>query len=79
MAVRVTCRVIFTFGGLAIRSNPQISAVISSLKSKAVPGVYSAGRWLDVSSTESLSYPRGNGLPSGATSAGKAGVYAMIR
>lgn len=69
MAVRVTCGVTFTFGGLAIE--PETAGVVSSLTGKAVPGVFCCGEM--VGGLFYHNYPGGSGLTAGATFGRKAG------
>lgn len=75
LAVKVTCGVTFTFGGLKI--DPKTSGVISEPTTKPIPGLYAAGEM-----TGGLfygNYPGGSGLTSGAVFGRKAGGSAARR
>ncbi|CZS93796.1 related to succinate dehydrogenase/fumarate reductase, flavoprotein subunit [Rhynchosporium graminicola] len=72
MAIKVSCGVTFTFGGLAV--DPQTSGVVSSLTGKVVPGVFCAGEMLGGLFYEN--YPGGSGLTSGAVFGRQAGIQA---
>lgn len=69
MAIRVTCGVTFTFGGLAV--NPQTAGVIASTTKSAVPGLYCCGEMLG--GLFYGNYPGGSGLTSGAVFGRRAG------
>jgi precorrin 3B synthase CobZ len=69
MAVKVTCGITFTFGGLAV--NPENAQVISSVTKKGVPGVFCAGEMLG--GLFYSNYPGGSGLTSGAVFGRRAG------
>ena len=75
LAVKVTCGVTFTFGGLAV--NPQTAAVLSSVSNKEVPGLYSVGEMLG--GLFYGNYPGGSGLTSGAVFGRRAGAAAAKR
>lgn len=75
MAVKVTCGVTFTFGGLKIDS--ETSAVISELTQKEIPGLFAAGEM--VGGLFYGNYPGGSGLTSGAVFGRKAGKSAAER
>ncbi|KAI2613482.1 uncharacterized protein GGS25DRAFT_467337 [Hypoxylon fragiforme] len=72
LAVRVTCGITFTFGGLTI--DPESTQVISSLTRKGVPGVFCAGEM--VGGLFYSNYPGGSGLTSGAVFGRRAGKAA---
>ncbi|KAK5053939.1 hypothetical protein LTR84_001901 [Exophiala bonariae] len=72
MAVRVTCGVTFTFGGLSV--NPQTAAVISGATHQDIPGLYTCGEMLGGLFYEN--YPGGSGLTSGAVFGRRAGTEA---
>ncbi|KAI0517490.1 FAD binding domain-containing protein [Xylaria bambusicola] len=69
LAVKVTCGVTFTFGGLAV--DPETSAVISSFTNQPIPGLYTAGEMLGGIFYDN--YPGGSGLTSGAVFGRRAG------
>ncbi|KAK7740008.1 hypothetical protein SLS62_011179 [Diatrype stigma] len=69
LAVKVTCGVTFTFGGLAI--DHQTAGVISSTTNSTVPGLYCAGEMLGGLFYDN--YPGGSGLTSGAVFGRRAG------
>ncbi|KAI1347409.1 FAD binding domain-containing protein [Xylaria sp. FL0043] len=69
MAVKVTCGVTFTFGGLAV--DPETSAVLSSITNQPIPGLYTAGEMLGGIFYDN--YPGGSGLTSGAVFGRRAG------
>lgn len=71
MAVKVTCGVTFTFGGLAV--NPETAAVISQTGHE-IPGLFCAGEMLG--GLFYGNYPGGSGLTSGAVFGRKAGQEA---
>lgn len=75
LAVKVTCGVTFTFGGL--KTDPVSSAVISEQTSRAIPGLYCAGEM--VGGLFYDNYPGGSGLTSGAVFGRKAGRAAAER
>ncbi|KAL4925027.1 uncharacterized protein BDV17DRAFT_294845 [Aspergillus undulatus] len=62
VAVKVTCGVTFTFGGLAVE--PETGGVISAATDKSVPGLFCAGEMLGGLFYDN--YPGGSGLTSGA-------------
>jgi precorrin 3B synthase CobZ len=72
LAVKVTCGVTFTFGGLAV--NPETTQVISSVTDKEIPGLYCVGEMLGGLFYEN--YPGGSGLTSGAVFGRRAGMAA---
>ncbi|KAL2872609.1 uncharacterized protein BJX67DRAFT_13453 [Aspergillus lucknowensis] len=69
VAVKVTCGVTFTFGGLAV--DHQTAGVISSATNSPVPGLYCAGEMLGGLFYDN--YPGGSGLTSGAVFGRRAG------
>lgn len=75
VAVKVTCGITFTFGGLAV--DPSTCGVISEKTNKAIPGLYCAGEMLG--GLFYGNYPGGSGLTSGAVFGRKAGRNAAIR
>lgn len=75
LAVRVTCGVTFTFGGLAV--DPATAGVISSVTNKAIPGLYCVGEMLGGLFYDN--YPGGSGLTSGAVFGRRAGKAAAAR
>lgn len=74
VAVKVTCGITFTFGGLAV--DPSTCGVISEKTNKAIPGLYCAGEMLG--GLFYGNYPGGSGLTSGAVFGRKAGRSAAI-
>ncbi|KAL4879014.1 FAD binding domain-containing protein [Aspergillus karnatakaensis] len=75
VAVKVTCGVTFTFGGLAVDS--ETAGVISSATNAPVPGLYCAGEM--VGGLFYDNYPGGSGLTSGAVFGRRAGRAAAAR
>lgn len=69
LAVKVTCGVTFTFGGLAV--NPDNAQVISAVTGKEVPGVFCVGEMMG--GLFYSNYPGGSGLTSGAVFGRRAG------
>lgn len=69
MAVKVTCGVTFTFGGLAV--DHETAGVISSATNSIVPGLYCVGEMLGDLFYDN--YPGGSGLTSGAVFGRRAG------
>ncbi|RFU73808.1 tricarballylate dehydrogenase [Trichoderma arundinaceum] len=69
LAVKVTCGITFTFGGLTV--DPETAGVISSATNKPVPGLYCAGEM--VGGLFYDNYPGGSGLTSGAVFGRRAG------
>ncbi|KAL4968685.1 FAD binding domain-containing protein [Aspergillus stella-maris] len=69
VAVKVTCGVTFTFGGLAV--DPETAGVVSSATGRVVRGVYCAGEMLGGLFYDN--YPGGSGLTSGAVFGRRAG------
>ncbi|KAL5003399.1 FAD binding domain-containing protein [Aspergillus recurvatus] len=69
VAVKVTCGVTFTFGGLAV--DHETAGVISSATDSPVPGLYCAGEMLGGLFWDN--YPGGSGLTSGAVFGRRAG------
>lgn len=65
MAVKITCGITFTFGGLCI--NPATAAVISKASGGDIPGLYAAGEI--VGGIFYSNYPGGSGLTIGAIQA----------
>ena len=74
-AVKVTCGVTFTFGGLKI--NPKTAAVVSDQSGEDIPGLFCAGEMLGGLFYEN--YPGGSGLTSGAVFGRMAGRSAAER
>ncbi|PSN69529.1 tricarballylate dehydrogenase [Corynespora cassiicola Philippines] len=72
MAVKVTCGVTFTFGGLA--TNPNNAQLISETTGKEIPRVFCAGEMLGGLFYQN--YPGGSGLTSGAVFGRRAGASA---
>jgi precorrin 3B synthase CobZ len=72
VAVKVTCGITFTFGGLAV--NPKTAQVISGVTEKEIPGLYCVGEMLGGLFYEN--YPGGSGLTSGAVFGRRAGTAA---
>ncbi|KAF2672686.1 fumarate reductase flavo protein subunit [Microthyrium microscopicum] len=75
LAVKVTCGITFTFGGL--KTCPQTAGVISESTGKTIPGLYVAGEM--VGGLFYKNYPGGSGLTSGAVFGRKAGLEAAKR
>ncbi|KAK8192481.1 hypothetical protein M8818_007649 [Zalaria obscura] len=75
LAVKVTCGVTFTFGGL--KTDPKTSAVISEQTGRSIPGLFCAGEM--VGGLFYDNYPGGSGLTSGAVFGRKAGRSAAQR
>lgn len=75
LAVKVTCGITFTFGGLRIC--PETSAVISEATNQQIPGLYCAGEM--VGGLFYNNYPGGSGLTAGAVFGRKAGRSAARR
>lgn len=75
LAVKVTCGITFTFGGLKV--DPQTSAVISQTTGDAIAGLFAAGEMVGGLFYEN--YPGGSGLTSGAGFGRKAGRAAAER
>jgi precorrin 3B synthase CobZ len=75
LAVKVTCGITFTFGGLKI--DPKTSAAIGNATRKPVPGLYVAGEM--VGGLFYGNYPGGSGLTAGAVFGRKAGREAAMR
>ncbi|KAI9722551.1 MAG: hypothetical protein M1828_004546 [Chrysothrix sp. TS-e1954] len=75
LAVKVTCGITFTFGGLKI--DPATSGVISQTAGTPIPGLFCAGEMLGGLFYEN--YPGGSGLTSGAVFGRKAGRAAASR
>lgn len=69
VAVKVSCGVTFTFGGLAV--NPSTAQLINANSGKEIPGVYCAGEMLGGLFYQN--YPGGSGLTSGAVFGRRAG------
>ena len=72
LAVKVTCGITFTFGGLAV--NPETTAVISNTTHKEIPGLFCVGEMLG--DLFYGNYPGGSGLTSGAVFGRIAGMEA---
>ncbi|KAL5339797.1 hypothetical protein BJX70DRAFT_387788 [Aspergillus crustosus] len=75
VAVKVTCGVTFTFGGLAV--DPETAGVLSSYTNAPIPGLYCAGEMLGGLFYDN--YPGGSGLTSGAVFGRRAGRAAAAR
>jgi precorrin 3B synthase CobZ len=75
MAIKATCGVTFTFGGLAV--DHETAGVISSATNSVVPGLYCAGEM--VGGLFYDNYPGGSGLTSGAVFGRRAGRAAAAR
>ncbi|KAK2749239.1 hypothetical protein FQN57_006855 [Myotisia sp. PD_48] len=75
LAVKVTCGITFTFGGLEV--NPDTAAVISSASGHETPGLFCAGEMLG--GLFYGNYPGGSGLTSGAVFGRRAGAAAAAR
>jgi len=75
LAVKVTCGITFTFGGL--KTDPNTSSVISQLNGQPIPGMFAAGEM--VGGLFYDNYPGGSGLTSGAIFGRKAGRSAAER
>ena len=76
VAVKVTCGVTFTFGGLKV--DPGTTQVISTATKKGIPGLYCAGEMLGGLFFQN--YPGGSGLTSGTVfgrRAAKAAVHEL--
>ena len=69
VAVKVTCGITFTFGGLKI--DETTSGVISQMTGRAIPGLFAAGEMVGGLFYEN--YPGGSGLTAGAVFGRKAG------
>ncbi|KAJ9223589.1 hypothetical protein DTO271D3_5869 [Paecilomyces variotii] len=69
LAVKVSCGITFTFGGLAV--DPETAAVISSVTDAPIPGLYCAGEMLGGLFYDN--YPGGSGLTAGAVFGRRAG------
>ncbi|KAL3603006.1 hypothetical protein FPOAC2_07323 [Fusarium poae] len=72
MAVKVTCGITFTFGGVKV--DPQSAQLIHGLTGSPVPNVFVAGEM--VGGLFYSNYPGGSGLTSGAVFGAKAGKAA---
>jgi succinate dehydrogenase/fumarate reductase flavoprotein subunit len=75
IAVKVTCGITFTFGGLRI--DPQTASVIAKTTSEPIPGLYAAGEM--VGGLFFGNYPGGSGLTQGAVFGRKTGKAAALR
>lgn len=75
VAVKVSCGITFTFGGLAV--DPRTMQVVSSVTNKGIPGLYCAGEMVGGLFYEN--YPGGSGLTSGAVFGRRAGAAAAAR
>ena len=75
LAVKVTCGVTFTFGG--VKTDPATSAVLSEYNNLPIPGLFCAGEMLGGLFYDN--YPGGSGLTSGAVFGRKAGTQAARR
>ncbi|KAI0923296.1 hypothetical protein AcV7_005847 [Taiwanofungus camphoratus] len=69
LAVKVTCGITFTFGGLAIE--PNSASVISETTGRPIPGLFCTGELVGGLFYEN--YPGGSGLTAGAVFGRKAG------
>ena len=72
LAVKVTCGITFTFGGLRI--DPATSKVLSEQTLRPIPGLFAAGEMVGGLFYEN--YPGGSGLTSGAVFGRQAGASA---
>lgn len=72
MAIRVTCGITFTFGGLAV--NPDTAQVISARTGTVVPSLFCCGEMVGELFYDN--YPGGSGLTSGAVFGRRAGTSA---
>ncbi|KAH9851604.1 FAD/NAD-P-binding domain-containing protein [Lenzites betulinus] len=72
LAVKVTCGITFTFGGLAL--DPETAAVLSDTSGKPIPGLFCTGEV--VGGLFYGNYPGGSGLTGGAVFGRKAGQAA---
>ncbi|KAF7795356.1 hypothetical protein EIP86_006513 [Pleurotus ostreatoroseus] len=70
MAVKVTCGITFTFGGLAV--NPETAEVLSEETRAPIKGLYGCGEL--VGGLFYFNYPGGSGLTAGAVLGRKAGT-----
>ncbi|EZF31194.1 fumarate reductase flavoprotein subunit [Trichophyton mentagrophytes] len=75
LAVKVTCGITFTFGGLAV--TPETATAISSANNEQIPGLYCVGEMLG--GLFHGNYPGGSGLTSGAVFGRRAGSAAARR
>ncbi|EZF76023.1 hypothetical protein H105_02556 [Trichophyton soudanense CBS 452.61] len=75
LAVKVTCGITFTFGGLAV--TPETATAISSANNEQIPGLYCVGEMLG--GLFHSNYPGGSGLTSGAVFGRRAGSVAARR
>ncbi|RSL40962.1 hypothetical protein CEP53_013051 [Fusarium sp. AF-6] len=69
LAVKVTCGITFTFGGLKV--NPQTAQLISGSTGRPIPGVFCVGEMMG--GLFYSNYPGGSGLTSGAVFGRRAG------
>ncbi|RDX50218.1 FAD/NAD(P)-binding domain-containing protein [Lentinus brumalis] len=69
LAVKVTCGITFTFGGLAI--DPETAGVVSNATGKPIPGLFCTGEL--VGGLFYRNYPGGSGLTGGTVFGRKAG------
>ncbi|KAE8377279.1 hypothetical protein BDV26DRAFT_293362 [Aspergillus bertholletiae] len=72
LAVRVTCGITFTFGGLKV--DPQTAQLIAAPTGRPIPGVFCVGEMLG--GLFYSNYPGGSGLTSGAVFGRRAGKAA---
>ncbi|KAG7088567.1 hypothetical protein E1B28_012547 [Marasmius oreades] len=75
MAVKVTCGITFTFGGLAI--DAETAAVVSETTGETIDGLFCTGEM--VGGLFYTNYPGGSGLTAGAVFGRKAGYGASLR
>ncbi|KAF9267546.1 FAD/NAD(P)-binding domain-containing protein [Marasmius fiardii PR-910] len=75
MAVKVTCGITFTFGGLAI--DAETAAVVSEATGETIDGLFCTGEM--VGGLFYTNYPGGSGLTAGAVFGRKAGYGAALR
>lgn len=75
LAVKVTCGITFTFGGLKIR--PDTAGVVSEHTGRSIPGLFAAGEM--VGGLFYGNYPGGSGLTSGAVFGRIAGIQGARR
>ncbi|THH21509.1 hypothetical protein EUX98_g8373 [Antrodiella citrinella] len=72
LAVKITCGITFTFGGLAI--DPETAGVLLDKTGKSIPGLFCTGEL--VGGLFYGNYPGGSGLTAGAVFGRKAGIEA---
>ena len=78
VAVKVTCGITFTFGGLKV--DPETAQLLSAIDDRPIPGIYCAGEMMGGLFYQN--YPGGSGLTSGTVfgrRAGRAAAESLIR